>query len=363
MLNDSQSETESESDSEPSESESESEEEITPSNTTANSMQPVKQVKQRKQAIVTEDNFDELLKEYKVQEPSISSPSAINPTDPLCAALAIDGAWLDANVELKKKFGGAAVGGGNSAMSQINSRQLRNNPALAKAMKRKPFKRKNGFITPRPLWPPFGPGETELSVRKLAEPASFEIVESEVYQAWVQELLVMIQSGDLEFLMQLVQSCPLFIDGLLLMSDAYRMQSTGDAGEIVERAMYILERLLPGEACFLEGNVRFPYAKAGNRKLHLTLFRLCQFTIKQGCWRVALQQAKALLQLDPENDPLGARLLIEFLSLQSNSLGQFDCLYEELKACCKLPILPSWPLSRALRMFKEEREGGGVNFG
>lgn len=309
---------------------------------------------------MTEDNFDELLKEYQLTEES-SATSSSPASDPLSAALAIDGAWLDANAELKKKFGGAAVGGGTSAMTEINARLLRANPALAKAMRRKPFKRKNGFITPRPLWPPFGPSDTELSVQKLSEPATFEIVENETYQTMIQELSLMIQSGNLEYLMQLVQTCPLFVDGLLLISDAYRMQSTGDAGEIVERAMYILERLLPAEASFLEGNVRFPYAKTGNRKLHLTLFRLCQFTIKQGCWRVALQQAKTLLQLDPENDPLGARLLIEFLALQSGSFEQFDSLYEELKSCCKLPLLPSWPLSRALRMFKEESENGVVN--
>ena len=170
----------------------------------------------------------------------------------------------------------------------------------------------------------------------------------------------MIQSGDLEFLMQLIQTCPLFVDGLLLLSDAYRMQSTGDAGEIVERAVYILERVLPGESDFVQGNVRFPYCHAGNRKLHLSLFRLCQFTIKKGCWRVSLQTAKALLQLDPVNDPLAARLFIEFLALQAGELAEFDLLYEELKKTCAIPLLPSWPFSRALRMYLEEEQNKSV---
>lgn len=292
-------------------------------------------------------------------------------SDSLSNALKLNPEWLDANVELKRKFGGSVVGsGGNSAMTQVNSRLLRANPRLANALKRKPFKRKHGFITPRPLWPPFGPAETGLSVKQLpAGEESFsalqvyEIVEEDSYKELIQELLVMVQTGDLEFLMQLVQSCPLFVDGLLLLSDAYRMQSTGDTGEIVERAVYILERILPAEADFLQGTVRFPYSLAGNRKLHLSLFRLCQFVIKQGCWRVALQIAKALLQLDPANDPLCARLFIEFLALQSGEelLGEFDLLYEELKQNCVVPLLPSWPFSRALRMFLEEETNKSVS--
>ena len=44
--------------------------------------------------------------------------------------------------------------------------------------------------------------------------------------------------------------------GFLLLSDAYRMQSTGDAGEIVERALYVLERILPTDLSFLSGRTR-----------------------------------------------------------------------------------------------------------
>ncbi len=347
MLNDSESET----------SESDSEEELRYS-----SQQKESEVKtfnrQKTKKDEEEEDFDVLLAKYGQPEASMVEFKVAN-QDPLCNALKLDANWLDSSVELKKKFGGAVIGAGASAMSQINSRLLRANPHLAKSFKRKPFKRKNGFITSRPLWPPFGPTETGLSVKKHLD-GSFEIVEEQEYKDLIQELLVMIQSGDLDFLMQLVQTCPLFVDGLLLLSDAYRMQSTGDAGEIVERAVYILERILPSETDFVEGTVWFPYLFAGNRKLHLSLFRLCQYTIKKGCWRVSLQVAKALLQLDPLSDPLGARFLIEFLALQSGEFAQFDLLFEELKKCCHISVLPSWPFSRALRMYLEEEQNKGV---
>jgi hypothetical protein len=314
---------------------------------------PVKKEENKLEKQNDDDDFAALLAKYGQSEADDTNTAA-TPQDSLCDALKLNPDWLDSSVELKKKFGGSVVGlGGASAMTQINSRMLRANPHLAKAVKRRPFKRQHGFITPRPLWPPFGLSEVGLSVQKKSD-GTFEIVEEHTYKDMIQELLIMIQSGDLEFLMQLMQTCPLFVDGLLLLSDAFRMQSTGDAGEIVERAVYIMERILPSEADFVQGQVRFPYALAGNRKLHLSLFRLCQFTIKRGCWRVALQVAKALLQLDPVSDPLGARLLIEFLALQAGEFVQFDLLFEELGRVCQIPVLPSWLFSRALRMYMEE---------
>lgn len=275
---------------------------------------------------------------------------------PFNEALSIDPVWLDANLELKKKFGGA-VSGGNSVLSEINSRALRQNAAFNRAIKRKPYKRKNGFITPRPLWPPFGPSETGLKVqlvRNGEDCEEYEIIEDESYQSVFEELELLVRTGDLEFLIQLIHGQPLFVDGLLLLSDAYRMQSTGDAGEIVERALYILERIMPANLSFLNGQVRFRYSHPGNRKLHLCLFRQLLFTMKKGCWKVALQLAKTLLALDPEIDPLGARLFIDFLTIQSESFEDFDKLWVQLKQKCPLGPLPGWYFNRALRIFLVE---------
>lgn len=270
--------------------------------------------------------------------------------------MSVDSAWLDANTELKKKFGGA-VGGGSSVLGEINSRALRQNPALNRVVKRKPYKRKNVFITPRPMWPPFAPSETGLEVMLVKSQVGcdeYEIIEGAEYQTIFEELEILVRTGDLEFLIQLIHSQPLFVDGLLLLSDAYRMQSTGDAGEIVERALYILERILPADLSFLNGNVRFRYSHPGNRKFHLCLFRQIQFTMKKGCWRVALQLAKTLLALDPETDPLSARLFIDFLAIQSESFEDLDKLSIQLNNRCPLGPLPGWQLSRALRMFLDE---------
>lgn len=304
-----------------------------------------------------DDDFDELFEKHCGTDASLEHPiSPSSSTNPVNEALSIDSSWLDANSELKKKFGGA-VGGGNSILSEINSRA---HPALLRAVKRKPFKRKNGFITPRPLWPPFGPSDTGLSVKlahKCDDYTEYELVESEEYQAVFEELEMLVRTGDLEFLIQLIHGQPLFVDGLLLLSDAYRMQSTGDAGEIVERALYVLERILPVDLSFLSGQCRFRYSRPANRKLHLCLFRHLQFTMKKGCWRVSLQLAKTLLALDPEIDPLGARLFIDFLAIQSESFEDFDRCFINLKGISKLgPILPGWYFSNALRVFLDEEQ-------
>jgi hypothetical protein len=301
------------------------------------------------------DEIDELFAAHCSNNQSSTSSISISSND-FNEALSVDPAWLDSNLELKKKFGGS-IGGGSSVLGEINSRMLRQNPALSRAVKRKPYKRKNGFITPRPIWPPFGPSDTGLRVELVQKTADFdeyEIIESEEYKAIFEELELLVRTGDLEFLIQLIQTQPLFVDGLLLLSDAYRMQSTGDAGEIVERSLYILERILPTGLDFSHGRCRFRYSHPDNRKLHLCLFRQVQFTMKKGCWRVSLQLAKTLLALDPENDPLGARLFIDFLALQSESFEDFDKLWIQLKRNCPLGHLPGWFFNRALRIYLDE---------
>ena len=317
-----------------------------------------KNKKKCKEHADSDDAFDELFEQHCGSE-SFTQVSSSTPSNPVNEALSVDPAWLDANSELKKKFGGA-VSGGNSVLSEINSRALRQNPAVLRAVKRKPFKRKNGFITPKPLWPPFGPNDTGLSVKLVQKTDDFdeyEIEESEEYQSIFEELEILVRTGYLEFLIQLIHSQPLFVDGLLLLSDAYRMQSTGDAGEIVERALYVLERILPTDLSFLSGRTRFRYAHPPNRKLHLCLFRHLQFTMKKGCWRVALQLAKTLLALDPEIDPLGAQLFLDFLAIQSESFEDFDKLFINLKGISKFgPILPGWYFNNALRVFLEEEK-------
>lgn len=300
------------------------------------------------------DNFFENQCEEQVN----SELSIHEKVSPFNEALSIDSAWLDANSELKKKFGGA-ISGGSSVLGEINSRALRQNAALNRAIKRKPYKRKNGFITPRPLWPPFGPSDTGLKVqliRKDEDCEEYEIIEDETYQSVFEELEMLVRTGDLEFLIQLIHGQPLFVDGLLLLSDAYRMQSTGDAGEIVERALYILERIMPADLSFINGKVRFRYSHPGNRKLHLCLYRQILFTMKKGCWKVALQLAKTLLALDPETDPLGSRLFIDFLAIQSESFDDFDKLWVQLKHKCPFGPLPGWYFNRALRMFLNEEQ-------
>ena len=341
---------------EASEEEQEKEKEEISRPVSASGMKNNKKKPKSKLVELNEDNFDEFFEKH-CGDPSATEPESLIAENPVNEALSVDASWLDANAELKKKFGGA-VGGGNSVLSEINSRALRQNPALLRAIKRKPFKRKNGFITPRPLWPPFGPTDTGLSVKlvhKCENYEEYEIAESKDYQAVFEELEMLVRTGDLEFLIQLIHGQPLFVDGLLLLSDAYRMQSTGDAGEIVERALYVLERILPTDLSFISGRSRFRYSHPPNRKLHLCLFRHLQFTMKKGCWRVSLQLAKALLALDPEIDPLGTRLFLDFLAIQSDSFEDFDRLFINLKGISKFgPILPGWFFNNSLRVFLDE---------
>lgn len=311
-----------------------------------------KPVKPQRQSF-SEENFDKLFNDGCTETLAENALGTLKTPNPL----ALDLAWLDPNVELKRKFGGS-VGTMGNVMTQVvnaNRRGLGFDPRTGrKVALTKPYKRRDGFISPRLGWPAFAPSETNLRIvadgDRHENVKAYRIEQLNTYGEDYDEFALLVEMADLDGLMMFVREHPLFIDSLLVLSDALRMQSTGDAGEMTEMALYILERIIPGEVKLTTGNVRFLYAHQPNRKLHLALFRLIQFTMKKSCWRVALQQSKALLSLDPAHDPLAAHLFVDFLCIQAEAFEELEALDSLLKV-----KFPGWKFNMALKKYLKDR--------
>lgn len=322
---------------------------------------------------------DKLLEQLQFESSStLASPQINQDNDPYHDLFCIYTEHLDPSVELRQKVGarGMGVDGTESVIGQeiATTRRTRNSMTRSgsntKALR--PNSRRKQLITPRPLWPRVTGSLAELQLvscsnHDLYGPSAYCLKPSDSYQERLEELIQLIEMGSIEPIYGFVRRNPLHVDGLLVMSDFMRLSSAPDeALELTERALYILEKgLLIGDSITLpegsptktlsnkiditQGNLRLPYDIVENRRMHLALFRYIQFLIRRGCYRTAFEFCKILWSLDPLGDPLGVKLILDFLVLQCQQWDWFDLVYEQIRKEC--PWLAPWQYSAALKAY------------
>lgn len=87
------------------------------------------------------------------------------------------------------------------------------------------------------------------------------------------------------------------------------------------------------------------------RSLFVTLFKHLLFVGGRACYRTALEFCKLLLSLDPEGDPIGVILAMDFYALRAkeyNWLLEFAAEFESTK---NLSQLPNFAFSLAIAQF------------
>lgn len=184
------------------------------------------------------------------------------------------------------------------------------------------------------------------------------------YRSLQLKFIEVAETNDPSLLTDLLHLNPQHIDCLLALSDVCRV--TGDAAtaaDLVERALWGLQRVL--HPLFVvrcaEGRARLSYATFENRAFFLALFRHMQWVMRKGCWETAFEIGKLLYALDPTDDPLGMRLLVDFLAVRAHAFT-FVAEFAILHADHRLDLLPNWAFSAALALFlkaKEENDGEG----
>eukprot|EP00047_Mylnosiga_fluctuans_P021535 m.105869 g.105869 ORF g.105869 m.105869 type:complete len:636 (-) comp8930_c0_seq2:1187-3094(-) len=295
-----------------------------------------------------EDEIDRAMKEIaqKYGEMAVAGdvPAAALPTAGSASTkslLGVERRFASADLEMKRMFGAEA---------------MRRDAAAPPSHRR--VVRKTVISTPRVQWPPIARAGIHMEQLPSAGADSvFQITHSQSYQSLEMQYFRALQTLDPAAFSVILHQYPYHVNSLLQFSEIYRMN--GDmqtAHDFVERAIYCFEINFHPLFNPALGTCRLSYNHYENRALFLALFRHVTFVGQRGCWRAALEGAKFLLSLSPDDDALGALLLIDYLALRSGEYAFLERLYTEWEGPRNLRWLPNFALSMALLQFLRHRE-------
>jgi hypothetical protein len=148
------------------------------------------------------------------------------------------------------------------------------------------------------------------------------------------------------------------------MSEVYRLQSDiGAASDYAERALYAFDRCLVPGFNVTSGACRLDFDYVENRPMFTALHRIISYLGRRGCWVTAFNFAKLLFALDPEGDPHGAALWLDFLAVKSGNgawlLSMLD-QRENNRAAALWHGYPGMAYSRALALREDDEEKATV---
>lgn len=269
---------------------------------------------------------------------------------------------LIADTELKRLFGARVVELERVAEGTEDVHQRRRQRG---AMPR--AKRPGGhLVQPRDNWWRSAPGlgmifdetaneRVQTSDGQVAENVRyFRYNHERRYQLIQQDFEAVVLSHNPQLLVQLVSRAPYHVDTLLQLGEVHRQMGELDrAGELVERALFVLEATWTRSFKPFKGECRLRHAVPENRSFFLALFRHIQLLTRRGLHRTALEAAKLYLNLDPPFDPLGALLIIDSLALLSGELGWIRAMHRDYFPC-PLEMFPNFAMSSALAAFLQE---------
>ncbi|KAJ1853566.1 hypothetical protein GGH12_000739 [Coemansia sp. RSA 1822] len=265
------------------------------------------------------------------------------------ALLVVDAKQLDAEAEIKRLFGSAAVQGAGQGGRRGMPRGL--------AMRRQRL----ALSHPKATWPPMVAAGIEMQQVGVDEETGghvFAVEHTERFRTVQIDFLSAVMTNDADAIAGLAYHHPYHVDALLQLSEILK-QTGGDfieAGTLVERALYAFETGFASRFSITNGLGRLDFRRIESRGLFLALFRHMQFLARRGCWRTAFEVNKALLALDPVRDPYGALLTLDFHALKSRQYEYVRRMATEW-TWSRIDLLPGWAYSRALAEFMLERNG------
>lgn len=258
------------------------------------------------------------------------------------ALVAVSPVMLSAESELRRLFGSGVIAG------DADGRRTRG--------------RKSGrLVTPRDNWWPSAPGMTmvgddgavgeailegdDLSAGEGVEVRYFRYRFEKRYDVLQRDFEAIVRSHNPQLLVELVSRAPYHVDTLLQLGEVHRQTGELDrAGELVQRALYVLEATWTRAFKPFNGSCRLRYAVPENRSLFLALFRHMQLLAHRGLHRTALEAGKLYLNLDPPFDPLGALVIIDSLALLSGEFGWVRAMHRDYVPS-SLELFPNFVVS------------------
>ncbi|KDR12891.1 transcription factor 25 [Zootermopsis nevadensis] len=245
---------------------------------------------------------------------------------------------LNPNNELKRKFGSKVVQNEQSKRRGHNRGYLRS----------------SCLVSPKENWPSIG--KLGLSMRIAAEMhgviMSFKYEHNTNYQQIQKMFLEAVESLNPDIIVAIFNEHPYHVDALIQLSDLCKMsEDLQMAAQLIERALYCLECAFHTLFNIATGNCRLDYRRQENRALFITLFKHLTFVGQRACYRTALELCRVLLSLDPDEDPLGVILCVDFYALRSMKYEWLICAYEEWEPIRNVSQLPNFAFSVAMAYF------------
>ena len=264
--------------------------------------------------------------------------------------LKIEPRHLNADSELKKRFGSKAV------ESERRQEQENLNQAVRRRgnVKRIPnFRKKFSLVTPRENWIGGAPGLRMILDEEAtnSDPDGiryFRYIHEGSYKRVQDEYLLVVQQHDPNLLVELVSHHPYHVDTILQLAEIYRQMGELDrAAEFIEMSLYILETAWNFSFKPFDGSCRMKFDVIENRPLFVALFRYSQLLTRRGLHRTSLEISKLLLNLDPDHDPMGVLMTVDSFALLSK---EYQWLIDMIHKYTNLPIqfFPNFAASEAL---------------
>ncbi|KAJ1722102.1 hypothetical protein LPJ53_003434 [Coemansia erecta] len=280
------------------------------------------------------------------------------------ALLMADSKHLDSQAEIRRLFGSAAT--------KSSSDQRGRGRGRGRAMPGSGLRRM-ALAQPKATWPPMRAspgvdmkqlgvdGETDRHTGEIIEKDKtggvwFALEHSTRFRTIQIEFLSAVATHNPDAIAAIVYHHPYHVDALLQLSEILKQTGGdfGEAGELVERALYAFENGFAARFSPTNGMGRLDFRRVESRGLFLALFRHMQFMARRGCWRTAFEVNKVLLSLDPVQDPYGALLTLDFHALKSR---QYDYICQFVDGWTWSSVeLPNLAYSRALAEFMLESQ-------
>ena len=284
-----------------------------------------------------------------------AAAAAVNAVD--WAFLSTQQRFLDANTEIRARFGSAAVRGadseerksahrgaarrasGSAAGGAVRQRLVRVGDDWPPVVDRGDMRMVRVNASPAASLPAASSGSRSLgtvaSASSSSTPSSpprgwlltsascplYSFSYSADYERLQQQYLAAVATHDVSALLFFSQQHPYHVDCALQLAEVAESQGEFITAHLsVQRALHMLELAMHRDFPLFSGRARLDPESQPSRSCCLTLARHAQMLGKKGCSRTALEVCKLLLSLSPLLDPQCVLLFIDYHAIRSQQL-------------------------------------------
>ncbi|KAF2997300.1 hypothetical protein E8E13_001187 [Curvularia kusanoi] len=291
-------------------------------------------------------------------------PAVSEETEQLCSALKIDTTHLHAANEMKKLFGRTALQhadddeprqrGAQGIAARVNGRNQPGSRLTGLSLRR------NIFIQGKEEWPRATSGGLGMEIVAKHDDGTVEyrFVHNSSYQETQRQFHVCVASYDPERMIQLLHTNPYHISTLLQVSEIAKQQrDNASASDLLERALFTFGRSVHStfSTTLSAGKARLSFSRPENREFFLAIWRYIATLCVRATFRTALEWARLMLSLAPEEDPYCMRLTVDQLALRGRSPESLVAIAESdvLERAWKIPPNIAFSVSLAHLRLKD----------